>query len=346
VQSFGDAGGSIVGRTNQAFNTAVSFGLLTGTVVNGNGSGNGSVDVDTPEGSIFEPVAQDASFIYPAYWFTGLGENVKVEERYAAGNPLLSGHWRATSATNGPENAAGNASVVSSEAASGARSVVFGTSVFFRTHPKGGLSQAARAIFWAAPEGDDVLAPDATSVALTGPAAITYPEDATFGVEVAGGEGVPTGTVELVDGAESVLASGELVDGVASLTVPGLLPGVTTVTAVFTPDAPAFEPSVSEPVDVVVGKAPSTTDLDVRKVGDRKVRTTVEVLAGDVVPVGTVVIKDKGKVVKQLALTEADGGTGTLTMKLAKGKHTLVAVFRKSELVKRSVSEKVSFKLG
>jgi hypothetical protein len=42
--------------------------------------------------------------------------------------------------------------VISGEAASGAKALVFGTSVFFRTHPKGGLSQAAQAIFWAAPD--------------------------------------------------------------------------------------------------------------------------------------------------------------------------------------------------
>ncbi len=150
VQSWVDAGGSIVGRTNQAFTVASTYGLVSGSVVAGNGSGNGIVDVDTPEGSIFSAYPQDASFIYPAYWFTNLGAGTTTELRYAD-DALLAGHWRATGAgTNGPASAAGQAAVVAGESASGARAVVFGTSPFFRTHAKGAMSQAADAVFWAA----------------------------------------------------------------------------------------------------------------------------------------------------------------------------------------------------
>lgn len=150
VQQWVDAGGSIVGRTNQAFTVASTYGLVSGTVVSGNGSGNGIVDVDTPEGSLFAAHPQETSFIYPAYWFTGLGANTKVELSYAA-DPLLAGHWRPSGAgTNGPASAAGNAAVVSGESATGSRAVVFGVSPFFRTHPKGAMTQAAQAIFWAA----------------------------------------------------------------------------------------------------------------------------------------------------------------------------------------------------
>ncbi|WP_220451168.1 M14 family zinc carboxypeptidase [Nocardioides dongkuii] len=159
VQDFVNRGGSLLGRTNNGFNAAVSFGLLTGTVVNGNGSGNGIVAVDTPADSILAPYAQDTSFIYPAFSFTGLGEGVEVAQSYDATDPFLAGHWRGTNATNGPEGAAGKASVVSNEIASGARTVVFGTSVFFRNHPKGGMSQAARALHWAGPKGEPVVAP-------------------------------------------------------------------------------------------------------------------------------------------------------------------------------------------
>ncbi|GAA1976756.1 M14 family zinc carboxypeptidase [Isoptericola halotolerans] len=146
-----DDGGAIVGRTNQAFTVASSFGLVAGTVVAGNGSGNGIVDVDTPGSSIFAAHPQDTSFIYPAYWFTDLGEGTTAELRYDAEQPFLAGHWRGTgSGANGPVAAAGQAAVISGESASGARAVVFGTSPFFRTHPKGPMSQAASAIFWAA----------------------------------------------------------------------------------------------------------------------------------------------------------------------------------------------------
>jgi hypothetical protein len=150
VQSWVNAGGSIVGRTNQAFTVASTYGLVSGSVASGNGSGNGIVDVTTPEGSVFADYPQDTSFIYPAYWFTGLGAGTKTELRYAD-DVLLAGHWRATGAgTNGPAAAAGQAAVISGESASGARAVVFGTTPFFRTHPNGAMSQAAQAIFWAA----------------------------------------------------------------------------------------------------------------------------------------------------------------------------------------------------
>jgi len=149
VQQWVNAGGSVVGRTNQAFTVASTYGLVSGTVISGNGSGNGIVDVDTPDGSLFASNPQDTSFIYPAYWFTNLGADTSVELSYAA-DPLLAGHWRATGAgTNGPDSAAGNAAVISGESVSGSRAVVFGVTPFFRTHPKGAMSQAAQAIYWA-----------------------------------------------------------------------------------------------------------------------------------------------------------------------------------------------------
>ncbi|ANC31505.1 M14 family zinc carboxypeptidase [Isoptericola dokdonensis] len=140
-------GGAIVGRTAAAFDAAAAYGLVEGQAVTGNRSGNGIVAVDTPDASMFADHPQDESFIYPAVWFTGLGEGTTVELSYAD-DPLLAGHWNASSGA-GPDQAAGQAAVVSGESADGARAVVFGTTPFFRTHPKGGLSQAATAIFWA-----------------------------------------------------------------------------------------------------------------------------------------------------------------------------------------------------
>nr|WP_246304855.1 M14 family zinc carboxypeptidase [Nocardioides thalensis] len=165
IQAWVDAGHSIVGRTHRAFEVAASYGLVSGTVVPGNGAGNGIVAVDTPADSILAPYAQDHSFIYPAYWFTDLGASTTAAQTYDAEDPFLAGHWRAGDAgTDGPASAAGKASVVVGEAESGAKAVVFGTSVFFRTHPKGGLSQAARALFWAGPEGDVVKVPSTTTL--------------------------------------------------------------------------------------------------------------------------------------------------------------------------------------
>lgn len=153
TQAWLDAGHAFVGSGNAAFTTARTFGLVSATAVSGNGNGNGIVAVDTPEGSILAPHAQPSAFIYPAQSYTDLGAGTRAEQYYAGGNPLLAGHWAGTTATNGPEAAAGNASVISGESATGGKAVVFGTSPFFRTHPKGGMSQVAQAIFAVTPEG-------------------------------------------------------------------------------------------------------------------------------------------------------------------------------------------------
>jgi hypothetical protein len=74
---------------------------------------------------------------------------VRVEQSYATGNPLVSGHWRPLrDGTGGPAAAAGQASVVS-----GGRTVLFGTEPLFRDHPKGEFPQVARALFTVAHSG-------------------------------------------------------------------------------------------------------------------------------------------------------------------------------------------------
>ena len=127
--------------------------------VAGNPAGNGIVDVDTPDGSVLAPYEQDSSFIYPASAFTGLGAGTTTEQSYDAADPFLAGHWLPGNGGVGPQGVAGLASAISGESASGARGFVFGTSVFFRNHVKGGQSQAARALFWAGPDAEEVPAP-------------------------------------------------------------------------------------------------------------------------------------------------------------------------------------------
>jgi hypothetical protein len=76
-------------------------------------------------------------------WFTDLGPGMRVEQSYATGNPLLSGHWRPDEdGSGGPADAAGRAAVVSGE-----RAVLFGTEPLFRDHPKGEFAQVGRALF-------------------------------------------------------------------------------------------------------------------------------------------------------------------------------------------------------
>ncbi|GAA4724365.1 M14 family zinc carboxypeptidase [Isoptericola chiayiensis] len=147
VQEWLDDGGAIVGESTAGFAAAEAYGLVEGDAVRGNSRGNGIVAVDTPSDSLLGAFPQSTSFIYPAVWFTDLGDGTTVELSYAA-EPFLAGHWNALYGA-GPDAAAGQAAVVSGETATGARAVVFGTTPFFRTHPKGGMSQVATAMFWA-----------------------------------------------------------------------------------------------------------------------------------------------------------------------------------------------------
>ena len=158
VQAFVDAGGSIVGTGRDALRAAREFGLVDARAVVGNELGNGIVAVDTPRGSVLAAHAQEASFGYPATSFRAVRAGTTVEQSYVDGDVLLAGHWPTTTRTDGPAYAAGRASAISGQSASGAKGFVFGTSVMFRNHMKGGMSQAARALFWAGPEGAGVPA--------------------------------------------------------------------------------------------------------------------------------------------------------------------------------------------
>ncbi|AXE85622.1 M14 family zinc carboxypeptidase [Streptomyces sp. Go-475] len=140
-------GHGLVGRgaTGAALNTAA--GRLAVEPVEGNGAANGVVRTVNSGG-----VTRDApshGFVYAPLWFTGLGPGVRVEQSYATGNPLVSGHWRPLrDGTGGPAEAAGQACVVS-----GGRTVLFGTEPLFRDHPKGEFPQVARALFTVAHSG-------------------------------------------------------------------------------------------------------------------------------------------------------------------------------------------------
>ncbi|MER6009522.1 M14 family zinc carboxypeptidase [Streptomyces bluensis] len=142
LDSFLDTHG-LVGRgaTGAALNTAA--GLLKATAVEGNGDANGVVRVEN-SGRITAGAPAN-SFVYAPVWFTGLGPEVTVEQSYATGNPLVSGHWRPVEdGSGGPAAAAGRASVVS-----GPNVVLFGTEPLFRAHPKGAFAQVGRALLTA-----------------------------------------------------------------------------------------------------------------------------------------------------------------------------------------------------
>ncbi|MFG2022114.1 M14 family zinc carboxypeptidase [Streptomyces sp. NPDC048825] len=127
------------GATGAALNAAAD--LLAVKPVEGNGDANGVVRVVNSRGGVTQG-APDHSFVYTPMWFTDLGSSVRVEQSYATGNPLVSGHWRPLDdGTGGPAQAAGRASVVS-----GPHVVLFGTEPLFRAHPKGEFPQVARAL--------------------------------------------------------------------------------------------------------------------------------------------------------------------------------------------------------
>lgn len=145
VRSWLRDGGAIVGRGAGAFAAAKSFGLVSGTAVSGDEAGNGIIETDTP-GDVLGDHPQDRGFVYPAVWFTDVGPGTTAELTYGS---FLAGHWSSSGHGPGPEAASGRIAAVSGKIGH-ARAFVFGTSVFFRTHPRGGLSQAGTAIHWAA----------------------------------------------------------------------------------------------------------------------------------------------------------------------------------------------------
>jgi hypothetical protein len=138
-------GGAVVGRGAGAFAAAEEYGLVSGTAVTGDPAANGIVATEA-SGTVLDDHAQGHGFVYPAVWFTGLGTGTAGELTY--GN-FRAGHWPRSGVSGGRDAAIGQAAAVSGKMGH-ARAFVFGTSVFFRTHSRGGLSQAATAIHWAA----------------------------------------------------------------------------------------------------------------------------------------------------------------------------------------------------
>lgn len=149
VQAFFTRGGVITrGATGSAFNAAA--GLLDVRAVRGNPSGNGIVSVTNGPGALGGD-ALPSAFVFSPQWFTDLGPGVTVEQRYAAGNPLVAGHWVPNAdGTGTPQAAATQPAVVSGMDERGVRVLMFGTEPLFRAHPKGLFSEVANGIYWAA----------------------------------------------------------------------------------------------------------------------------------------------------------------------------------------------------
>ncbi|KSU54764.1 M14 family zinc carboxypeptidase [Microbacterium enclense] len=154
VKAFIAAGNPVVGRGagGAAF---VNTYVAPLTAVTGTRGSNGIARVETPAAGVLGDYPQDTAFGYPFAWFPNPAAGVTVEQRYAASNTFVAGHWRSTEG-QAIQDAAGQASAVSLTGATGSRAFVFGTSPTFRAHPVGAFSDIARAVFWAVEEPVDI----------------------------------------------------------------------------------------------------------------------------------------------------------------------------------------------
>ncbi|WP_153397803.1 M14 family zinc carboxypeptidase [Ornithinicoccus halotolerans] len=147
-----DAGGGLVARGRAGVSLNDATDLLEVAAEHGRRDANGVVDVDNADSAIAAGSPEHA-FVYAPTWFTELGDEVTVERRLAAEQPLVSGHWRPdSSGAGGPDQAAGEAVVVSGVDEDGARVALFGTEPLFRAHPKGQFATVARALLWSSVE--------------------------------------------------------------------------------------------------------------------------------------------------------------------------------------------------
>ncbi|MCK0113843.1 succinylglutamate desuccinylase/aspartoacylase family protein [Ornithinimicrobium sp. F0845] len=146
MASFLRDGGGLVGRGLHGVRLNGELQLLDVTLELGNGDGNGVVAVDSADTAIGSG-ATPHSFVYSPAWFTGLGEDITVDQRYASEDVLVSGHWAGTAEEGGQDAAAGAPVIVSGTNDHGS-AVLFGSQPLFRAHPKGQYSLVGRALFW------------------------------------------------------------------------------------------------------------------------------------------------------------------------------------------------------
>ncbi|WP_256838400.1 M14 family zinc carboxypeptidase [Ornithinimicrobium faecis] len=148
LASFLRNGGGLVGRGHNGANLNNELDLLDVTLERGRSDGNGVVAVDNADTAIAS-AATPESFVYSPAWFTELGEDVTVDQRYADDDVLVSGHWAGTAEEGGQDAAAGQALIVSGVDNNGA-AVLVGSQPLFRAHPKGQYPLIGRALFWSA----------------------------------------------------------------------------------------------------------------------------------------------------------------------------------------------------
>ncbi|WGX98994.1 M14 family zinc carboxypeptidase [Nocardioides sp. L-11A] len=199
---------------------------------------------------------------------------------------------------------------------------------------------------WKAEVGyEEPLASSGTSLTLSAAKVAVGATGVTARVQVTatgpGDQETPSGVVTVRDG-DTVVGTGEIgADGAATLTLKAFpSAGSRSLTAEYGGDA-NFQPSVSAPVTLVVGKTASTVTAKVKKakkltVGKRpKLKVAVAAPGADLA--GTVTVAVDGK---QVATT-AVGADGAVTVKLPKakaGKHKVTVTYVGSASAEGSVT--------
>lgn len=149
VEDFLAGGGGVVGQGLDGADFQGDADLLGVEAVAGRSDANGVIAVQADPGSPITAGSGTHGFVYSPVWFTDLGAEVDVDQRYADEDPLVSGHWRADSrGTGGPEDAQGRPVVVSGVDESGSPVVLVGSEPLFRAHPKGQYALIGRALLW------------------------------------------------------------------------------------------------------------------------------------------------------------------------------------------------------
>ncbi len=149
----------------------------------------------------------------------------------------------------------------------------------------------------------------------------------TFTAILLANQGTPTGTVTWYDGSTVLSTTQVSAAEISSLTISTLIPGVHTITAVYSGDT-NFSTAASNAVAETVNLGTSQTMLSgsTSSVAGESVTFAVIVSGTGAQPGGSVVLKSDGSALGTITLDAAGAGTFT-TSSLSAGAHTITAAY-------------------
>jgi hypothetical protein len=159
----------------------------------------------------------------------------------------------------------------------------------------------------------------------------TYGTSVRFSAKVSSRHGIPTGSVDFLDGIRSLGIVPLNSSGSASITLTSLARGKHVILAKFIPNKSSFMPSISK-ILVIKVVIPSSTSLMTsapQSILWAPVTFTASVQSPAGAPTGTVTFNDGPNSIGQATL-DATGAATLTTSNLATGNHTLQAVFTPS----------------